>query len=409
MERRAGDNPHPRWRAPTRPELAATVDERTSHGRWGELPYKTIWTAHTILARAVCEHGRAFALLLRTNPAASLALDTQARTMVELAAQASWLMWPDVGGRARVARLHVLRRRTAIEHDRLGRHLGLDPDADNPATLAAIDTYAETLGLRYNRGPNGGWTGIEDQPNLGPTERVAWYMHQTGKTPKKAMYAYLSRRRSWGTVAPHSGLPCRRDAPGSTGAMGGPCVARRHRHRRDGRRRSDRLHRPLRLPAAGHEHRHRRTCGASTGVPADPAHEYPPSPEPGPHRPSATRWFLRRGDRHRRAEGCGGGSPTALAPGTGRQSISPASLWSGGSDGFDFECRALRASVHPTSKSDNQVSGDAVSGRPTSPRPAARGGGGRWAYALGVHSCPAGTTDGHADPAPPGQQATAGR
>jgi len=191
VERRAGDNPHPGWRAPTRPELAATVDERTSHGRWGELPYKTIWTAHTILARAVCEHGRAFALLLRTTPTASLALDTQARTMVELAAQASWLMWPDVGGRARVARLHVLRRRTAIEHDRLGRHLGLDPDADNPATLAAIDTYAETLGLRYNHGPNGGWTGIEDQPNLGPTERVAWYMHQTGKTPKKAMYAYL--------------------------------------------------------------------------------------------------------------------------------------------------------------------------------------------------------------------------
>ena len=122
MERRAGDNPHPGWRAPTWPELAATVDERTSHGRWGELPYKTIWTAHTILARAVCEHGRAFALLLRTTPTASLALDTQARTMVELAAQASWLMWPDVGGRARVARLHVLRRRTAIEHDRLGRH-----------------------------------------------------------------------------------------------------------------------------------------------------------------------------------------------------------------------------------------------------------------------------------------------
>ena len=146
VERRAGDNPHPGWRAPTWPELAATVDERTSHGRWGELPYKTIWTTHAILARAVCEHGRAFALLLRTNPAASLALDTQARTMVELAAQASWLMWPDVGGRARVARLHVLRRRTAIEHDRLGRHLGLDPDADHPATLAAIDTYAETLG-----------------------------------------------------------------------------------------------------------------------------------------------------------------------------------------------------------------------------------------------------------------------
>lgn len=139
----------------------------------------------------MCEHGRAFALLLRTNPAASLALDTQARTMVELAAQASWLMWPDVGGRARVARLHVLRRRTAIEHDQLGRHLGLDPDADHPATLAAIDTYAETLGLRYDHGRNGGWTGIEDQPNRGPTERVAWYMEETGKTPKKAMYTYL--------------------------------------------------------------------------------------------------------------------------------------------------------------------------------------------------------------------------
>jgi len=217
LDRRTGAGYRPLWAAPAGKEAAEAHEQLCPDGttRWGPLPYQQVWTAYTVLARTLVEHSRAMALLLRSDPKLSMPLETQARVMVEIAAQASWLTWPGLGGRARVARLQVLRRASALQHDHLAAFM-TDPadsdsttgepdapalvlevgaghnssDRDNPATVADLNVYAETLGLAYNLGPKGVWN-VEGQPAQRATRRAKWFFEVLSKETPAAFYPYL--------------------------------------------------------------------------------------------------------------------------------------------------------------------------------------------------------------------------
>lgn len=192
LSRRAGSDYRPVWRSPASRELDDTAGERCPDGTsWGPRPCLTVWTAHTILMRTLVEHAHATAILLHAQPSAALPLETQARVLVELAAQASWLMWPGLSGRARVARLQVMRRSSAGHHDELAAILGLNVAADDPAGSIALDDYAHKLGLSSDVSRKGTWVGVEGQAALRFTARAAWFMEQIYKDPPRATYAYL--------------------------------------------------------------------------------------------------------------------------------------------------------------------------------------------------------------------------
>jgi hypothetical protein len=194
LMRRAGDDYRPVWEAPTLDELAAVSLCVGADGDWwGEAPYRTVWTAYSIFVRALAEHARSSAMILRSEPTASVSLEVHTRAIVELAARASWLMWPDLGGRARVARLHVLRRATTKQRDTLVKAMGgstTDDDHD-PLSVKSLDAYAHRLGLGYDTSRKGNWVGVEGQQAQGPTERAEWFFAALAKQTPRGTYPYL--------------------------------------------------------------------------------------------------------------------------------------------------------------------------------------------------------------------------
>jgi hypothetical protein len=104
----------PAWRSQAEADVAVTSKLLRIDGTaWGEEPVRTAFTVTGMLVAAVLEHAEGVLLYLVTRPTATLAIDTLTRGALEAAAQAWWLMDPAISGRARVARLYVVRRPAA--------------------------------------------------------------------------------------------------------------------------------------------------------------------------------------------------------------------------------------------------------------------------------------------------------
>lgn len=193
LVRRAGDDYRPVWEAPTLDELkAASLCMGADGNRWGDAPYRTVWTAYSVFVRALAEHARSSAMILRAEPTASVSLEVHTRAIVELSASASWLMWPDLGGRARVVRLHVLRRASARQRDALVKAMGgSTPDDDDPLSVKSLDAYADRLGLGYDTSKKDNRIIVEGQRAQRPTERAEWFFAALAKQTPRGFYPYL--------------------------------------------------------------------------------------------------------------------------------------------------------------------------------------------------------------------------
>lgn len=184
----------PAWRSDAEDEVKATSRLlRTDGSPWGESPLSTVFPVSGMLIDTVIQNADAIHMLLESRTTSTLALDAQARAALEAAAQAWWLLEPRLGGRARVARLYVLRRSSAARLEQTAQNVGLPAVVGYGALVQELDDlYQGELGLTPMLSPKGNWAGCENQKPFDYTTRVKAFMEQIGQDPAAGPYAYYS-------------------------------------------------------------------------------------------------------------------------------------------------------------------------------------------------------------------------
>jgi hypothetical protein len=181
----------PAWRSDAEDEVKATSRLlRTDGSPWGESPLSTVFPVSGMLIDTVIQNADAIHMLLESRTTSTLALDAQARAALEAAAQAWWLLEPRLGGRARVARLYVLRRSSAARLEQTAQNVGLPAVVGYGALVQELDDlYQGELGLTPMLSPKGNWAGCENQKPFDYTTRVKAFMEQIGQDPAAGPYA----------------------------------------------------------------------------------------------------------------------------------------------------------------------------------------------------------------------------
>jgi hypothetical protein len=138
--------------SPAAAELVA--DERGPGGPWGEEPVSTALSFASLSMFATMDHLNSMAALIDERAVATLlGLQTIARSAVEAASQAWWMLEPDIGPRVRVGRSFRLRQRSTDDAARVLREMGAPAEA-----IAATRTrrqevldQAAACGIRVQR------------------------------------------------------------------------------------------------------------------------------------------------------------------------------------------------------------------------------------------------------------------
>ena len=182
----------PTWRSDAEDEVKTTSRLlRTDGSPWGKSPLSTAFPVSGMLIDTVIQNADAIHVLLESRATSTLALDAQARAALEAAAQAWWLLEPRLGGRARVARLYVLRRSSAGRLEQAAGKMGLPAAVGYGALVKELDDfYQGELGLVPMLSPKGNWIGCENQVPFDYTTRVKEFMAQIGQNPAAGPYAY---------------------------------------------------------------------------------------------------------------------------------------------------------------------------------------------------------------------------
>jgi len=133
----------PAWRSEGSRERGEHVSG--PHGPWGDVPVKTAYAAAAFLLDAVLQCLRAMsgALAVEATPYVTNCL---ARSALEAASQAWWLLEPGIGAQRRVARLLLVRAGSARRLEETAKVLGFVP-GDYGETAEAVRRYGADLGL----------------------------------------------------------------------------------------------------------------------------------------------------------------------------------------------------------------------------------------------------------------------
>lgn len=140
----------PTWEPSIGSEGAAEVAsaETGPAGPWGENPVRTTHALTHALMDTVLSHVRGLALLYVDEPPA-MATATVARSAMEAAATAWWIMQPGIGARCRVARVTSERLRSSREAAKSITNLaGSVNPSDYSETEDRVRNYAIALGLQ---------------------------------------------------------------------------------------------------------------------------------------------------------------------------------------------------------------------------------------------------------------------
>jgi hypothetical protein len=192
VRRRIPDTWTPTWHSDAENEVKVTSAlPRTDGSPWGKSPLSTVFPVSGMLIDTVIQNADAIHVLLESRATSTLALDAQARAALEAAAQAWWLLEPGLGGRARVARLYVLRRSSAGRLEQTAGKMGLPTAVGYGAQVQELDDfYQGELGLTPMLSSKGNWIGCENQVPFDYTKRVQTFMEQIGQDPAAGPYAY---------------------------------------------------------------------------------------------------------------------------------------------------------------------------------------------------------------------------
>ncbi len=189
----------PAWGSQAARELRATSPfTRSDDTPWGEDPLATAFTVAGLACEVALESTDAVQVLLCSRPASVIAMDTLARAALEAASQAWWLLDPAIGGRARIVRLYLLRRSSAVRLSTTADQLGAsDLHVEYGSPVEQLDAfYLGILGLKKELNAKGKWAGCEGQRPFNYTARAAKFMEEIldgeQKKTAKGPYAYFS-------------------------------------------------------------------------------------------------------------------------------------------------------------------------------------------------------------------------
>jgi hypothetical protein len=129
-------------------ELQTARELATDGGLGGEEPIYRAYGLATMYYSATLELARAMVTLM-TGQFSSVPVAVLARSLVEVASQAWWLLEPEIGCSRRVRRLQALRYRSASEGERVARADGAASDEYHryTETMEQVKRYSLTLGL----------------------------------------------------------------------------------------------------------------------------------------------------------------------------------------------------------------------------------------------------------------------
>lgn len=138
----------PRPGSPAEAEMQAGLTEAAAAGVWGDEPIRASYAAALMQYDAALGQARAMVALM-TGAFTAIPVIVLARALVEMAAQAWWLLEPEIGHVSRVCRLQVLRFRSAREGERAAEADGLPEERYHlyTETTAQVEEYSRGLKL----------------------------------------------------------------------------------------------------------------------------------------------------------------------------------------------------------------------------------------------------------------------
>lgn len=138
----------PRPSSPGAEELKAAQRQPGPAGAWGEEPVREAYALAVLNYQVALDHAAAIAVLT-TGAHSAVSASVVARSLVEIASQAWWLLEPGIGHVRRVRRQVALRYRSACEGEKAAAADGV-PDAEHATyteTTAQVARHAQALGL----------------------------------------------------------------------------------------------------------------------------------------------------------------------------------------------------------------------------------------------------------------------
>jgi len=138
--------------SPAAGELQAAREQQGQSGVWGDEPFHRAYASAMMCYGAALESAKATVTLMNGQFSA-IPMSVLARSMVEVASQAWWLLEPDIGCVRRVRRLQALRYRSGSEGERAARADGAANDDYHryTETTAEVEQYSRKLDLEVPR------------------------------------------------------------------------------------------------------------------------------------------------------------------------------------------------------------------------------------------------------------------
>ncbi len=134
--------------SPAARELQDARGRLATAGLWGENPVRTAYAVAFMSYQAGLEQTRAMAELM-TGAFTIVPVAALLRPLVEVASQAWWLLEPEIGAVARVARMQAVRYRSAVEGERVAKMMEVPENQVHLHTerVQQVADYSRGLGL----------------------------------------------------------------------------------------------------------------------------------------------------------------------------------------------------------------------------------------------------------------------
>jgi hypothetical protein len=163
----------------------ANNEMRADGSPWGDRPVRTAYQLAQMATKYATEMARSVAVQIgASRPAPSM--EVLARSALEAASVAWWLLEPGLTARQRVCRMQLLRRNSAKEYARAIAEVGADPSVVGGETVASVEAYGQGLGL----GAFGsGGEELEGERRPGYTARVKAFIDALGYHGAYSIYS----------------------------------------------------------------------------------------------------------------------------------------------------------------------------------------------------------------------------
>jgi hypothetical protein len=171
----------------------ARVTVRNRSGR----PIRALQTAILPAAMSLSVAADSLRSMAAALPVAETVLPVEVlgRHILECASTALWLLAPRIGGRARVARLFLLRYESGVQEARAAKAIGTQRAGPTPEEVAAV---ASDWGWHLQKPGKGRSLSVEGESLPGPTNRAEQLLHRIRAAGAYHLYSGSSHAEMYG-------------------------------------------------------------------------------------------------------------------------------------------------------------------------------------------------------------------